>query len=164
MLLRTLIIEDDASKCLAIQAYLKELVNSIDIEVCESVHEGTKAILKNNYDLVIIDMSLTTYSIGTREGKREFGGRPQGFGGSEVLRFMRRKKRIMPSVVITQFEKFGSGLEEMTLSVLEEKLTEQHGDSFMGVIYYTSTSAAWKAHLRRLISTLAPTNRVDNNV
>ena len=92
-------------------------------------------------------MSLTTFDVGPNEP----GGRPQNFGGMEVLRQMDRLNVIVPTIVITQHEHFVSGNEEVNLLSLNKELVEEHEKVFEGLVYYNSAKGGWEKKLISLV-------------
>ena len=93
-------------------------------------------------------MSLTTFDVGPRES----GGRPQNFGGLEILRHMERLQIVIPVIVITQHERFAAGRKEIHLAAVHKELEEEHGQVFKGLVYYNSAKGSWEKILRTLIN------------
>ena len=121
-----------------------------------SVNSGLTGIVAYVPDLILLDMSLTTFDVGPSES----GGRPQNFGGIEVLRQMDRLSIVIPVIVITQHERFARGSQEVHLSAVYNELKEQHGQVFTGLIYYNSAGGGWEKDLlmqiRRIDKESAP--------
>jgi hypothetical protein len=92
-------------------------------------------------------MSLTTFDVGPTES----GGRPQNFGGLEILRQMDRLGICVPVIVITQHERFARGSQEILLSTIRSELEEQHDQVFKGLVYYNSATGGWEKQLRGLM-------------
>lgn len=82
--LKILLVEDEAPKSTHIATFLKSICPSVSIHLARSVNSACNFLENEHSDLVILDMSLPTFDV----CDRETGGRPQGFGGIEVLRFM----------------------------------------------------------------------------
>jgi CheY-like chemotaxis protein len=151
--MKILIIEDDEFKQRRIAQVTKTIVPDSDVQAERSVNSGLKRIVEWSPDLVLLDMSLTTFDVGPGEP----GGRPQNFGGIEILRQMERLAISIPVIVITQHERFASGTGEVHLSAVHKELKEQHGHIFQGLIYYNSAAGRWERYLRTFILQL--TNR-----
>jgi DNA-binding NarL/FixJ family response regulator len=153
--MNVLIIEDDEFKQRRItQAVLLSHPDAI-VSVGRSVNSGLACILETHPDVVLLDMSLTTFDIGPGEP----GGRPQNFGGMEILRQMDRLQIVVPVIVITQHERFATGSREVHLSALHRELTEQHSTVFKGLIYYNSARGDWQRLLRQLLKEVFRPNR-----
>lgn len=122
----------------------RDTVPEARIVLERAVNSGLSRIEKERPDLILLDMSLTTFAVGPGEP----GGRPQNFGGIEILRQMQRKGIVVPVIVITQHERFAKGSQEVHLSTVRRELTEQHSSVFRGLIYYNSAVGDWEKFLR----------------
>lgn len=145
--MKVLIVEDDDFKRRKIADAVEEILPDAEVVLEKSVNSGLKAIVEQNPALVLLDMSLTTFDVGPNEA----GGRPQNFGGIEILRHMDRLELKVPVIVITQHERFANSGREVRLSAMMKDLTEQHGDLFRGLVYYNSAAGAWQNQLKGLI-------------
>jgi CheY-like chemotaxis protein len=145
--MRVLIIEDDEFKQRRIEQVVKDFDPSADLHSARSVNSGLQAILATSPELILLDMSLTTFDV----GPNELGGRPQNFGGMEVLRQMDRLDVVTPVVVITQHEKFASAGREVHLAALRKELVDEHEKVFSGLVYYNSAAGRWEKQLRSIM-------------
>ena len=148
--LSVLVIEDDEFKGKRIVQAIKEILPKAKMNLERAVNSGLTAIVEGKPDLILLDMSLTTFDVGPDEP----GGRPQNFGGMEILRQMDRLNIIIPTIVITQHERFVSGGEEVNLSSLNKELVEEHNKVFSGLVYYNSAKGGWDHRLKSLLTTL----------
>ena len=147
--MKILIIEDDEFKQKRLAQAVRQLLPDAQLLTERSVNSGLKGIVDQRPDLILLDMSLTTFDVGPSEP----GGRPQNFGGIEVLRQMDRLEIVIPVIVITQHEKFAtSNQEEVHLSALQNELKEDFEAVFNGLIYYNSAAGSWEKNLRTLIN------------
>ena len=80
----------------------------------------------------------------------EDGGRPQAYGGRELLRHMAENEVSVPAIVVTQFEKFGEGVDSLTLEQLDSLLRREH-EQYHGTVYYNAASDDWKDQLVNII-------------
>jgi len=147
-----LIVEDDEFKQRRIAQLVRDVRPEARLVLERSVNSGLNGIRNEHPDLILLDMSLTTFDIGPGEP----GGRPQNFGGMEILRQMERLEIAIPVVVITQHERFARGSQEVHLSALHRELTERHGQIFRALIYYNSAAGGWEKPLRAQIRQLLP--------
>lgn len=146
-MLKVLIIEDDEFKQRRLAQAVKSYDYAWELFLERSVNAGLSAIEDKHPDLILLDMSLTTFDVGPAES----GGRPQNFGGLEVLRQMDRLEICIPVIVITQHERFARGSQEVLLSTIRTELEEQHDRVFKGLVYYNSATGNWEKQLRGLI-------------
>ena len=146
--MKVLIVEDDEFKGRRIEQAVRSIQPGCELQLERSVNSGLRSIIDLRPDLVLLDMSLTTFDVGPSEP----GGRPQNFGGMEILRQMERLNVTTPVIVITQHERFVTGGGEVHLSTIQAELNEQHSTVFKGLIYYNSASGSWERKLRFLIN------------
>ena len=139
-----LIVEDDEFKQRRIEQVVRDTVPEAAIISERAVNSGLIAIEKRRLDLILLDMSLTTFAVGPGEP----GGRPRNFGGLEILRQMQRKGIVVPVIVITQHERFAKGNQEVHLNTVRRELTEEHSQLYRGLIYYNSAAGDWEKDLR----------------
>lgn len=136
-----LLVEDEAPKRHHIENLLRDLTPRARILIARSVNSALDVLDKDAIDLLILDMSLPTFDV----GERERGGRPQGFGGTEVLRNMTMSEIGCPTVVITGYEGFvREGGSTVDLTQLRAELLEEFPSVLRAVLHYNSTFDEWK--------------------
>ncbi|WP_181315710.1 response regulator [Photobacterium phosphoreum] len=94
----------------------------------------------NEPNFIILDMSLPTYEISDTES----GGRPQGFGGLEILRYLKMSGLNCPTLVLTGYEAFMREEGIVELSQISEELNNEFGVFLKDVLYYNSAYSEWK--------------------
>lgn len=142
-----LIIEDDQNKIQKISSFISETFNGSSITVTKSFQSGLKEILKNNADVIILDMSMPTYDVSPVED----GGRPRIFAGREILYYMKSREFIKPTLILTQFETFGEGEEKISFQTLNHELSKEFPKIFIGMVFYNTTNNAWKDEVVSII-------------
>lgn len=150
-----LIVEDDENKRNQIVDFITETIPSSNVTVARSFQGGLRSIIAGGLDLILLDMTMPTFDVSVEED----GGRPQAYAGREILRQMDRRDITTPVIVVTQFDKFGEGIDEMGLEELDEQLYKDHPDSYKGVVYYNVAYAEWKQSLISTLSTLRAQHR-----
>lgn len=143
-----LLVEDEAPKRTHIQSVLKQMQPDADVQLARSVRSAVDRIKEKPPHLILLDMSLPTFDVKPGEP----GGRPQGFGGIEVLRYMDRFKIVVPTIVITAYEAFPKEGRQIQLPTLAEQLSKAHPNTFSGVIFYNALIEGWERDLSRLIA------------
>jgi CheY-like chemotaxis protein len=141
---RVLIVEDEAPKLLHIERFLRSVRKNLQIVAARSVNSALDELESVSPDLLLLDMSLPTFDIGEREN----GGRPQGFGGIEILRYMALANLSCPTIVITGYEAFlrETG-KHVDLSQMRSELMEEFPNFLKGVLHYNSSYDEWKDSL-----------------
>jgi CheY-like chemotaxis protein len=137
-------VEDEAPKRGHIERLLQELAPGARVSLARSVNSALDVLESEPLTLLLLDMSLPTFDV----GQRESGGRPQGFGGIEVLRHMVMAGIVCPTIVITGYEGFTrEGGATVDLAQLRTELNEEFAGLLRGVLHYNSTYDDWKTML-----------------
>lgn len=143
--MKILIIEDDEFKEAKIAEVTQDALPDASLRFARSVNAGMTKIEEERPDVILLDMSLTTFEVTSEEP----GGRPQNFGGLEVLSIMQRLGLSIPTIVITQYRRFMKGDDEVPIDHLARELSAEHPESFQTIIYYKMSQGKWKSELRR---------------
>jgi CheY-like chemotaxis protein len=145
--LKLLLVEDEDPKRRNILTELAKILPSATIVEARSVNAALYRLRNDTYDLALLDISLPSFDVGPGEP----GGRPQGFGGIEVLRSMDRYTLDVPVIVITAYEAFPSAGKQINLDTLNAELLKAHPRIFRGLVFYNSVFSTWSDNLRKLI-------------
>lgn len=147
-----LVIEDEAPKRKHVEDFIRTHKKGVKFEIIfrQSVSSALDFLDEHCPDLIILDMSLPTYEI----SETESGGRPQGFGGIEVLRYLKMSSLGCPTVVLTGYEAFmrENGLIELTQ--ISRELKQEFGTFLRDVLYYNSAYSEWKTRMSSALNTL----------
>lgn len=149
-IIKILLVEDETPKTTQIEIFLCELSIPIEIKHAKSVNSALDLLDKFTPDLLLLDMSLPTIDVDISTG--ENGGRPQGFGGIEVLRYMVLSDIKCPTIVITGYEGFPREGGDLDISQLGIELKLEFPCILLGVLHYNSTYDTWKNELRLALS------------
>ena len=146
--MKILVVEDEAPKREHICTFLQSTWPDADVETAKSVRTGIEAILHGGVELLILDMSLPTFEVSANES----GGRPQNFGGAEIMRYMDLYDIEIPVIVVTAYEAFSKAGQPIDHESLNEQLARDHPRFYKGLIYYNSLFAEWKKELESLVT------------
>jgi CheY-like chemotaxis protein len=144
--MNVLIVEDDAAKRVQIVQWLNTQFETANVTHAGSVNEALRVLKAHSFDLILLDISLPTFTPGVSES----GGRSQGFGGREVLQYLERRGAQPIVVVVTQFQSFGHGDKLIDLPTFADQLHQAHPNLFFGYVYY-ERSGVWRDELSALI-------------
>lgn len=136
-----LIVEDDDTKSENLREYLEELNGNLNIVIKKSLNSGLRDLSYNDYDIIILDMSLPLF-----EGKRSRTFKP--FGGKDFLEEMERIGNITPVIVVTQLSKFSEGNSEMTFDEVKQ-YCERNFANCLNVVYYLNSF--WKDEIKKIL-------------
>lgn len=143
--MKILLVEDEYPKRQNIFNFLNSLNLNLEIKDAFSVNSALDHIDEGVPDLMILDMSLPTFDIDDYEN----GGRPQGFGGEEVLRMLLIQGILCKTIVITGYESFlKEGGLSLDIDKLKGSLQAEFIDYIIDVIHYNSTNDSWKTQLK----------------
>jgi CheY-like chemotaxis protein len=149
--LNILLVEDEDPKRSHVTSFIRECVDKVSITTARSVNSALDSLEDQIPDLLLLDMSLPTFDVGDGEP----GGRPQGFGGIEILRHMTYARIDCPTLVITGYEAFPREAgKPVDLTQLRQELEDEFPDVFRGVLHYNSALDEWKVDLKRLLDEL----------
>jgi DNA-binding NarL/FixJ family response regulator len=150
--MKFLLVEDDALKSENIQSFLQSEFPLDEVTVARSFQSGRRQAESNNFDLLILDMTLPTYDVAPRS--RE--GRTRSKGGRELMRKIKLTGISLKAIVVTQFSSFGEGPDAVTFDILMKECLHELPDVFLGGIFYKSSSENWKKELHdMMVSALA---------
>jgi CheY-like chemotaxis protein len=141
-----LIVEDDEDKAERIAAFIGQEYANVDIKFAKSLQSGLRSAFSEPFDLMLLDMTMSNFDRSITED----GGRPHYFAGREILRRLQRDGINIPTIVVTQFGRFGEEAEQVTLSELKSELKIRFED-YVGTVQYQSNIDEWKNDLVKLI-------------
>lgn len=154
MLFKLLLVEDNPHKRSSIVEYIDSLRLAINVsEVC-SFNSASRALMKAEYSLVLLDMTLPTYDKTDTSPSGNF--RP--FGGAELARRIIRKHPNTPIIFITQYKSFSDNIRSYSFDNLKEELLNECGSQMRGMIYFDNAKSAWKEELGMLLHELVYEN------
>lgn len=146
-----ILIEDDDFKKKKILDFLLEEFNKSNIPCASSVTSALNYLKQNRGEqIVLLDMSLPTYD---QESQLDTG-RPQGFGGMDILRYMEFMGDERKVIVITQFDNFTVNGENVSLQDISIRLEKEFANYFIGVVQFDVISDSWKNQLLTLIESI----------
>lgn len=144
---KILLIEDDKKKIQDIKDFLFERYDYIKLVIKESYQTGLRELVLNNYDLLLLDMSIPIWDKKNYESDGDY----QKFGGYLILKEIVRKKKPINTILITMFDDFGESDTSITLTQLDNLLKEEFSDMYFGAVFYSSREGKWKQELNILI-------------
>lgn len=149
--IKIILIEDDSKKIEDIREYVMNILGCEILTIKESYQSGIREILKNDFDLLLLDMSIPTFD----KSPSESGGHYEKFGGYNVLKEITRKKRPIKTILITMFDDFGESDLSITLSQIDQSLKEEFPELYIGSVFYNAKENKWQEELRNLIQVVS---------
>jgi CheY-like chemotaxis protein len=147
-----LVVEDEDPKLEGIQKFLKDFDATLDISFARSVKSGLNRLGVELPDVLLLDMSLPTFDITGFEP----GGRPQGFGGMEIVRYLDSLESRVPTIVVSAYDAFARDGKSVELKDLALELVTDFPDMIRGVVYFNPIHDQWSDELATLIRSCLP--------
>lgn len=146
-----LIIEDDEYKKDKIIYCLEDTFNDFKYSYVKSVSSALSELDKLAPEtIVLLDMSLPTYDL----DETNSGGRPQGFGGIEILRNMEFYELQNKVIVITQYESIAFDNRILDANDLRIELAQEFPENFCELIQFNIVTDSWKVELTSKLNEL----------
>jgi len=146
---RILLVEDEPHKKDELTASLDGFFKGeVDLEHVDSVHAAYWAVSEQNYDLIILDMALPTF---TAEGDAAERGFDQAQGGVEVLRALKSRNLKAKIIIITQYPDITFGGQRLKLSEAPKVLSQRYGQDVVGSVLYKYRSPSNHTKLTALL-------------
>lgn len=144
-----LLIEDETSKEKSVVTFLQELLPDTAIIVKHSITSGKIEIRKNQYEYILLDMSLPLFDNDDMNymDENEF----ETFGGMSILDEIDRLNIDTKVIVITAFDILGEGNDRIDLFQIDKQLKDEYPTLFVGTVFYNTSSLEWKSTITRLL-------------
>ena len=149
--MKILVIEDDQNKSKQIIEFIIDNFPLEDYILKKSYQSGLKEILLNEYDIILLDMQLPNFDIKSGEDGYKF----RKLAGEDILKELKRKKRISKVIVVTQFETFGEGESFIELNDLKKRLSEQFKNLYVDTVFYSADKSIWKKQLDEIMKKIS---------
>jgi len=155
-----LLVEDDSPKRKAIEQLVSEFLPNCKMISVRSLSTAIDAIENNKFDIAVVDMSLPTYDFAL---DKEGGGQPEGFGGSEILRFIESESPKTGCIIVTQYQEFSdktAGTSKRIEELIDE-LNSEFQDILYGVFHYSGQRGIWRDEIKYALKHIIETRHVD---
>lgn len=145
--MRILLVEDEIHKRDEMKQCVQE-VHGFLPEVVDGVSGAVLKVMETDYDLIILDMALSTFGDSADDKNK---GHDQAQGGIEVLRALKLKKKSTKIIVVTQYPDFYIGGNKVKLKDSPKIICSKYNQNVIGAVLYHYKS---KSTLQRIKSIL----------
>lgn len=114
----------------------------------DSVHAAFWAVSGDEFDLIILDMALPTFST---EGSAAERGYDQALGGVEVLRALKARGMTSKVIIITQYPDITVGGKRLKLGEAANVLSCRYSQDVIGAVLYRYKSPSNSTKLTALL-------------
>ena len=148
--MRVLLVEDEDPKRQHLLKFCAEVFKNIQVEQAASVRGAIDFLRVEQIDLMLLDMSLPTFDIAAKER----GGRPQGAGGVEIIRFLDMMDQAVPIIVVTAYPAIQIDGHLKSLDEIDVLLREEHPGLYRSLVYFNSVYGGWRQELETAMRNL----------
>ena len=141
-----LLVEDGEYKSERVVEFIQERFKNSTVDLCRSYSSAIKNMIKNDYDLTILDMSLPTF-----DNNGQSGGEFRAYGGLDIARQIKRRKINVNFLFLTQYKSFTDNPALGGLEDIDKIAKEEYKDKYLGCIFYEHAGFEWKDELGEVI-------------
>ncbi|MEQ8154884.1 MAG: response regulator [Clostridiaceae bacterium] len=146
--MKILFVEDELSKEKMISEHLSIFKKNLQIEIEKSLMSGIRRIQNENFDIILLDMSLPLYDLsGDADEINEF----EAFAGIDLLEELSRIRFEGKVIVITAFDIIKDDEKRLSLQQLDEQMRRDYSSIYVGSIHYNSSSLEWRNELDKML-------------
>lgn len=147
--MKILIADDSDEKIKVLKKFFSKQYSVDDVAICKSSNEAINRLLEDQYDLVMLDMTMPVKS----RGRRGVNNKKRSLAGKDVLSTLKFYKiKGSKFIIFTRFSEFGRLDEVISIGEIYENLLKLHHDVLLGYVTYDNSSDTWKKDLIKLIS------------
>lgn len=145
--MRVLLVEDEIHKRDEMIQCVRDVYN-FPPDVVDGVSSAVLKVMEADYDLIILDMALSTFGESADDNKK---GHDQAQGGIEVLRALKLAGKTTKVIIVTQYPDFYIGGTKIKLKDSTKIIKARYGQNVIGAALYQYKS---QATLQRIMSIL----------
>jgi CheY-like chemotaxis protein len=148
--MKVLLIEDEEHKANDLTArLLAKGVLHRDLMRVSGVRQAVLEVTNQNFDLIIVDMALPTFS-SSREDSGG-GGAAQAVGGIEILRALWLAGVTTKIIIVTQYPDVIIGGNRVRLHQAARVLSNKYKQDVLGAVLYSYKTPEWGAAFDALL-------------
>jgi CheY-like chemotaxis protein len=141
--MKIIVIEDNDHKRKKILDLINNINQDIIIDTANSYNSGLTKCKQNIYDFLILDMSMPTFD----KSNDESGGDSRTYGGTEIIRQLKRKGKEIPFILLSQNPKFTNNNQTLSLEEIGEELKILSPNYYKRTVFYNTSSSRWKKEI-----------------
>jgi len=141
--MKILCIEDNEKKYNDIVQQIRKFKEHAMIDWAAYGNLGLCKLSENQYDLVVLDMSLPISSINDRKDM---------LYGENILDEIKRCRMKVNVLVITGFDQFEYKTERLTFEELYARMKKKYNKYLLDMVYYDQSSMEWVIVLGELLN------------
>lgn len=142
-----LLVEDNEFKREKIIEHIKSINPNCNIVVTLSFTSAWQTIIKHEFDIIILDMSLPSFDISETEN----GGDFRDLGGKEIAQRMKKRKIKTPFIFLTHYRNFSDNLNTYSFDSLKKELLTTYPEQCLDFIFFNSQDSNWRQQVKKII-------------
>ncbi len=147
--MKILLIEDEVHKRDEIRQCVEE-VFKMTPNIVDGVSSAVLAVMEQDFDLIILDMALSTFGDSATDQKK---GHDQAQGGVEVLRALKVAGKTPNVVIVTQYPDFYIGGIKTKLKGASVIIKNKYSVNIIGAVLYHYKSKSTKQKITSILRT-----------
>ena len=157
--MKVLLVEDEVHKRDEMRQCLQE-VHRCEPEIVDGVNGAVLKVMENNYDLIILDMALSTFGDSTVDKKK---GHDQAQGGIEVLRALKLAEKTAAIIIVTQYPDFYIGGNKIKLKDSPKVIRDRYNQNVIGAVLYHYKSKSTLQKIMSIMRSIKIKDEADTN-
>ncbi|WP_460272478.1 response regulator [Celeribacter sp. ULVN23_4] len=150
--MKILLIEDEPHKRDELSGHLQSFFGErLNLQVSDSVKSAIELVSNDDYDLIVLDMALPTFSVGQNSSD---GGLDQALGGVEILRTLRALNKFQRVMIVTQYPDIFLGGRRVKIGKAQIALKKMYGQEVVGAVLYKYKSPLNRTKIEHLLRQL----------
>lgn len=130
--MKVLLVEDEVHKRAELTDCIVDVFGSPPDHV-DSVRNAVLQVIEKDYDLIVLDMALPTFSSNSLDQHK---GHDQAQGGIEVLRALKSSRKASKIIIVTQYHDFYIGGSKIKIKDSAKVINEKYNQNVIGAILY----------------------------
>lgn len=147
--MKILLVEDEVHKRDELLVCIAEVYALIP-EIVDSVSSAVLAVMQSDYDLIILDMALSTFGESAGDNRK---GHDQAQGGIEVLRALKSKRKSTKVLIVTQYHDFYIAGTKVKLKDSPKIVGDKYNQNVVGAVLYYYKSKATQQKIMSILRT-----------
>ncbi len=145
--MKILLVEDEPHKRDELVDCVADVFSIVPV-IVDGVSTAVTKVLSESFDLIILDMALSTFGEGADDNQK---GHDQAQGGIEVLRALKAKKRNSKILIVTQYHNFYIGGVSVKLKNSQKIIKEKYQQDVIGAVLYQYKSMPTRQKIKAIL-------------
>jgi CheY-like chemotaxis protein len=151
--MKILVADDQDSKQESLTEFIVSNFKDTEIDHSYSFKGTRDKIIKNRYDLVLLDMTMPSFD-SQPDKDNIVDGKNRALAGKDIIQTMAYRQIIYNVIIVTQFDVFGRHYQMTSIDEIIEPLVSDYPEIVKGYVLWDYQSDTWKTKLLNMINGL----------